>query len=86
MEASIPVLSRPLADSPERQIWDTLIVEDGRDHTGKEPVGDPLRKSGADIIALTEPESTRSVSPFSWQTQRHCSPADINVSLAVSIR
>ena len=86
MEASIPVRSRPVADSQEWQIGDTVIVEDGGDYTGKEHVGDPLRKSGADIIFLTELESTRSVSPFSWQTQRYCSLADIRVLSAVSIR
>ena len=49
MEASIPVRSGLVADSQERQIGDTAIVEDKRDDPGKEHVEDPLRKSGAEL-------------------------------------
>jgi len=86
MEASIHVRPRQVTDSQEQQIGVTMVLEDGQDDTGKEHVGDPLRKSGVDNIALAEPEATRSVSPFSSQTWLYCSPADIKVRLAVSIR
>jgi hypothetical protein len=82
MESSIPLRSGPLrgAGSQEPEIGSSEVLEDEPEHTGRKHTVDPLLRSGANVFALTGPQSarsSRSVSPFRGRFRGHCSSANI---------